>query len=187
MHIPAEKLKNRKSFTHKYIENESIWSFVAYTSITLITLRRRRLVRGPPSCLLWWFYGAQLVPPNFSHQVSFSRRQFSRARPLRWPCAPCHYNNIGQRSPVLVVPKTKSRAEKKVVPKKKTCPKKTIVPKKKACQKKKSCRKNKRRAKKKVVPKKKKAPKKESRAEKKGVPKKTVVVKMHHGIIMLLL
>ena len=26
------------------------------------------------------FYGAQLVPPNFSHQVSFSRRQFSLAR-----------------------------------------------------------------------------------------------------------
>ena len=25
-------------------------------------------------------YGAQLVPPNFSHQVSFSRRQFSLAR-----------------------------------------------------------------------------------------------------------
>ena len=25
-------------------------------------------------------YGAQLVPPNFSHQVSFTRRQFSLAR-----------------------------------------------------------------------------------------------------------
>ena len=25
-------------------------------------------------------YGAQLVPPNFSHKVSFSRRQFSLAR-----------------------------------------------------------------------------------------------------------
>ena len=27
-------------------------------------------------------YGAQLVPPNFSHQVSFTRRQFSLARLL---------------------------------------------------------------------------------------------------------
>ena len=44
---------------------------------------------------------------------------------LRWPCAPCHYNNIGQRwpVPVLVLPK-KSGAEKMVVP-----PKNWVVPK----------------------------------------------------------
>ena len=30
----------------------------------------------------WKSYGAQLVPPNFSHQVSFSRRQFSLVRLL---------------------------------------------------------------------------------------------------------
>ena len=41
-YIPAEKLKNRKSFTHKYIKNESIWSFVAYICITFITLGEKK-------------------------------------------------------------------------------------------------------------------------------------------------
>ena len=70
------------------------------------------------------------MPPNFYHQVSFSRRQFSLARLFFFR------HDFSKTLPKKMVPKTKSRAQKtvvpprKVVPKKKTCQKKKVVPEK---------------------------------------------------------
>ena len=64
--------------------------FLKIIYLLFITIGRKKtssdycLRRGVDNCkwkgILSLFYGAQLVPPNFSHQVSFSRSQFSLAR-----------------------------------------------------------------------------------------------------------